>query len=236
MTALLASVRSLKEARIALQGGADMIDLKDPRRGALGALPEKTAAALVRFVAGRRPVSATIGDLPMVPARLAEAVERTAASGVDYVKVGLFSSPRQRECIRALAPLARRGCRLVAVLFADQRPEWTLLPQIAAAGFTGAMLDTADKARGGLRRHLEDESIARFVRHVQALGMRVGLAGSLKEEDIAPLCALNPDYLGFRGALCTQAQRTATLDPVRVAAVRARMAEATAREPALLAL
>ena len=39
MTALLASVRSVAEAELALAGGADVIDLKDPSQGALGALP-----------------------------------------------------------------------------------------------------------------------------------------------------------------------------------------------------
>ena len=36
MTRLLVSVRSAEEAEIALAGGADVIDVKEPRRGALG--------------------------------------------------------------------------------------------------------------------------------------------------------------------------------------------------------
>jgi (5-formylfuran-3-yl)methyl phosphate synthase len=47
-----------------------------------------------------------------------------------------------------------------------------------------------------------------------------GLAGSLRLADVAPLLALAPDYLGFRGALC-EAGRTSVIDPERVRAVRA---------------
>ncbi|WP_333843892.1 (5-formylfuran-3-yl)methyl phosphate synthase [Pelomicrobium sp.] len=226
MTGLLASVRSREEATLALEGGADLIDLKEPHRGALGALAPETAAELIRWIGGRRPVSATLGDLPMAPALVRAAAERMAASGADYIKVGLFPSPRSLACVRALEPLARRGCRLVAVLFADQAPDWAWLPEIAAAGFAGAMLDTADKTRGGLRTHLDEEALARFVDAARALGLTVGLAGSLTEEDIGPLKALAPDFLGFRGALCRQGARTGTLDPARFAAVRARLAAA----------
>ncbi len=65
MTMMLASVRSLDEALIALEGGADLIDLKEPSRGALGALDHAAVRICVQAIGGRRPVSATIGDLPV---------------------------------------------------------------------------------------------------------------------------------------------------------------------------
>ena len=39
MTRMLASVTGPEEAEIVLAGGADLVDLKDPSRGALGARP-----------------------------------------------------------------------------------------------------------------------------------------------------------------------------------------------------
>ena len=47
-----------------------------------------------------------------------------------------------------------------------------------------------------------------------------GLAGSLRLDDIARLAPLQADYLGFRGALCVQQQRTAQLDEVRLRQIR----------------
>ena len=65
MTLFLASVRDPAEAELALAAGADIVDLKDPGQGALGAVAPGVIAACVAAIAGRAPVSATIGDLPM---------------------------------------------------------------------------------------------------------------------------------------------------------------------------
>ena len=47
-----------------------------------------------------------------------------------------------------------------------------------------------------------------------------GLAGSLRMDDINPLLALKPDYLGFRGALCHELQRVAMIDALAVRRIR----------------
>src|SRR5450759_3813428 len=46
---------------------ADVIDMKDPAKGALGALEPAAVRAAVAAIAGRRPASAVTGDLPMQP-------------------------------------------------------------------------------------------------------------------------------------------------------------------------
>jgi uncharacterized protein (UPF0264 family) len=216
---LLASVATLGEAAQALELGVDILDLKDPAAGALGAWPLAALPAAVRLAAGRVPVSATVGDLPMEAALLARAARATAATGVDIVKLGFFARGDQRELALELAPVAGDGIRLVAVLMADREPDLELAPALAAAGFHGVMLDTADKAAGGLRRHLDDMQLRAFVTLARRHGLLTGLAGSLRLADIAPLARLRPDYLGFRGALCG-GDRTAGLDPAAAAAVR----------------
>jgi uncharacterized protein (UPF0264 family) len=230
MTGFLASVTSAAEAEIVLSAGADIIDLKDPHSGALGALPSPVIAEAVRAVAGRRTVSATAGDLPMEPRLVADAVVRIAALGVDIVKVGLFPGGDPLACIAALAREAARGTRIVAVLFADRSPDFSTIDRLQDAGFAGAMLDTADKAGGGLRRHLGAAVLGEFVERVSRSGMLSGLAGSLGLADIAPLARHAPDYLGFRGALCKDG-RTSTLDPDRVRAVRAAIDQAADHQP-----
>ena len=47
MTQLLISVKNVKETLIALDAGVDIIDLKDPDNGALGALDVDTSAIKV---------------------------------------------------------------------------------------------------------------------------------------------------------------------------------------------
>lgn len=219
MAELLASVATLDEAEQALQLGADILDLKQPRAGALGAWPLADVARAVDRLGGRRPLSATIGDLPLLPEQVGPAAEAVAGTGVDYVKIGFFAGGDPGACLVRLEPLAARA-RLVAVLMADQGLDLGLLPALAGSGFTGVMLDTADKRRGGLRAHQAGTALASFVATARMNGLLTGLAGSLTVADIAPLAALGPDYLGFRGALCRDG-REGALDPTAFSAVRA---------------
>jgi dihydroneopterin aldolase len=224
MTKMLASVADLAEAEIAVSGGADIIDLKDPKAGALGAAATEIIRQAVQAVAGRRATSAVCGDLPMEPETIRAKAEEVAATGVDYVKIGFFPSANAAACAEALAPLAART-KLIAVLFADREPDFYLLDVFAKQGFHGVMVDTADKARGRLLDHLPPERIPAFVNRARALGLQVGLSGSLEAPDIPRLLPFSPDFLGFRGALCDQSQRTATIDAEAVKHIRSLIPE-----------
>jgi uncharacterized protein (UPF0264 family) len=223
---LLASVATLTEVAVAIALGADIVDLKDPARGALGAWPTADLYRAVAAIGGRCRASATVGDLAMEPEPLLAAARRTAATGVDIVKLGFFAGGDHRAIARALSPATRDGARLVAVLMADQAPDLGLAPALAQAGFWGVMLDTADKRAGGLRRHLSDATLGRFIDDARAAGLVTGLAGSLGLADIPALAALRPDYLGFRGALCG-GDRTAGLTSAPFTAVRRAIDAAT---------
>jgi (5-formylfuran-3-yl)methyl phosphate synthase len=218
MTLFLASVTGPDEADIALANGADVIDLKDPTAGALGAVSLDTVRAAVAHVAGRRPVSAVAGDLPMRPETIAAAVSALAETGVEFVKVGLFPGARRADCIRALAPLARRT-KLVGVMFADDGLDPALLPLMAEGGFAGAMLDTARKNAGRLLDHAGIAGLKDFVTACRKSNLFAGLAGSLEPPDIPRLLLIEPDYLGFRRALCRQA-RAGRVDADCVALIR----------------
>jgi uncharacterized protein (UPF0264 family) len=219
MTGLLASVRDVAEARAALEGGTDIIDLKEPSQGALGRLPADAIAAILDVLAGRLPVSATIGDIELAPGPVAAAVESMAASGVDFVKIGIFAGDLAAT-LDALAPIAARGVKLVAVLFADRAPDFALVERFAAAGFRGVMLDTADKSAGPLTYHLSLARLAEFVARAKSRALLTGLAGSLRIDDVPRLLPLAPDYLGFRSALAS-GTRAGPLDPARVARLAA---------------
>lgn len=210
MNRLLASVASPQEARTALELGADIIDCKDPAAGALGDLAPATIRKIATAVAGRRRVSATVGDLPTDARILGDAIRRTAATGVDYIKLGLFDTHRVARTLIALSPLARRH-RLIAVLFADRAPRMSILSELAAADFSGIMLDTADKGTGSLLDNTDTEQLAGFVAQARRHRLFCGLAGSLHPEHIPLLLPLGADYLGFRGALCA-GPRTAEID------------------------
>lgn len=226
---LLVSVRDPAEALVALDGGAAVIDLKEPAAGALGAVSPETIVAALVAVAGRRPVSATTGDHPADAVGPSLAAARVvAATGVDIVKTGLMPGPLRADIVAALGGALARSHRLVAVLFADFGYDRALLPMLAAAGFRGVILDTAAKSSGRLRDHLPLAELAAFVGEAHDLGLLAGLAGSLRQDDLAALAPLRADVLGVRGAACRGSTRTATLDRDRVAALAATLAGAEA--------
>ncbi len=229
MTGMLASVASLDEARMVLAGGADVIDLKDPSQGALGAVATDLMRQVVSLVKRQCLVSATVGDLPMERDIVLPAVSNTAATGVDIVKVGFFAQHIGRDLLNGLRLEAHQGVRIVAVLFADIGIRLSTLSRLADVGVWGVMVDTAQKAKGSLRERISDDVLLQFVQEAHACRLVCGLAGSLRSDDIMPLLALEPDYLGFRGALCTGGLRTAGLDEEAVAAIRARIREARGR-------
>lgn len=219
MSRFLASVRSADEAAVALAGGADIIDAKEPAMGALGRVTPAVLREIAARIAGRLPVSATIGDLELRPDAIRAAVEATAADGADIVKIGVFGGDLDGT-LAALRPVTGRGVRIVAVLFADRRPDLAgILPRCAAAGLYGVMIDTADKSAGPLTAHLDMPTLAAFVAHARDNGLICGLAGSLRPADIGALAALGVDYLGFRSAL-TSGGRRGDLDAGAVRAVR----------------
>jgi (5-formylfuran-3-yl)methyl phosphate synthase len=229
MTRMLASVLNVKEVDLALELGADIIDLKDPTQGALGALPLDTLHTIVQRIGARRTLSATVGDLPMDPALLSDAAARTAATGVDIIKIGFLNDADAPRCVAALAPLAMRT-KLVAVLFADRPLNLNLVGEVARAGFFGVMLDTAAKGAGGLRRHMAETQLSEFLQQARARRLLCGLAGSLRLADIGPLLALRPDYLGFRGALCADGDRVAPLNREAMQRIRRAIPAALARD------
>lgn len=219
MTGMLASVNSIAEAVLVFNTQVDIIDLKQPERGALGALETDLVRQIVAEIAGRCPVSATVGDLPMQPELVFNAVKAMAHTGVDYVKIGFFPDGDWYATVEKLAELTPKNA-LIAVLFADAQPDFAIISALQQAGFAGVMLDTMDKHKGSLTQVMTHADIAQFVALAKSHSLLCGLAGSLRLDDIAALIPYQADYLGFRGALCEQHQRTGQLDQHAIAKIK----------------
>lgn len=223
MNGMLASVNSLEEALLVQQAGVDIIDLKQPAQGALGALDVQTVQEIVQAINKQTPVSATVGDLPMQPELVFNAVQNMAATGVDYVKIGFFPHGDSVATIEKLATLTGQGRALIAVLFADTQPDLAILRLLKTAGFKGVMLDTMDKKAGSLTQLMRLAELENFVILARDFNLLCGLAGSLRCDDISVLLPLKADYLGFRGALCQQHDRIGQLDDEAICQIKQAM-------------
>ncbi len=225
MTQLLISVTSVEEAQIALAHGADFIDLKDPSKGALGALPLSTIQEVVAFVHlydihGKRLTSATIGDLPMQPELIIDKVVTLAASKVDIIKIGFFEESDYQSCLDVLKVITKTGIKLIAVLFAEFKYPLGLIKSIKDAGFYGVMIDTAQKNGTTFLDYYSQDDMRNFVEQLQAQDLIFGLAGSLNIQHVAKVKLFNPGYIGFRGGVCVENQRKLSLDADKITAIR----------------
>ena len=99
MTRLLVSVRSVEEARVALDAGVDLIDFKEPRRGSLGAVDASTAAEIVQAIGGRAPLSMACGELIASAAGVREATAGSSPSGKGWVRVEQTSGVPAEACV-----------------------------------------------------------------------------------------------------------------------------------------
>jgi (5-formylfuran-3-yl)methyl phosphate synthase len=219
MTLFLASVASAAEALTAVAQGADIIDAKDAGGSGLAALAPAKVHEIVGAVAARRPVSTVVGDLPMIPEAITQGVGALLGTGVETIKVGFMPHPQGADCIRALGVFSGQ-IKIVGVLFADLGPDYGWLRVMREAGFAGAMLDTCRKEGGRLIDHIEVAGLRQFIAQCRAQRLWAGLAGSLEPPDVPRLLLLEPDLLGFRGALCVKANRRSTLDQARVQLIR----------------
>ncbi len=226
---LLVSVVDGAEARLALAGGADIIDVKDPSEGALGAPAPSVLDEVVRVVGSAAPVSVALGDLPDLPHTAALAARGAELAGADYVKVGLRgvdALDRAVALMSAVADAVGPRTAVIAAAYADARaldppalaPAW--LPELVArTGIAGALVDTCVKDGRGLYGWLSESEVAELIARTHAAGASFAVAGQLTRDQLSRTPAA--DIVGVRSAVCRDGDRTAELDAGLVKAAMA---------------
>jgi uncharacterized protein (UPF0264 family) len=221
---LLVSVRSPEEAEAALAGGAGVIDVKEPARGALGRAAPQTVAAVLDLVGARRPVSAALGELTDEPPRVQD--PRLA-----FVKWGLAGCgiSSERWQVRLGAEVARAGApQTVVVAYADwqcaRAPSVTDVVAFACRRPGNVLLiDTCCKDPGTLSRArptlldwLSPAEVVAVCEKCRGAGVRIALAGSLTLAEIKRLRGARPDWFAVRGAVCDEGDRRGAVQAERV--------------------
>ncbi len=220
MTGMLASITCVTEAKIVLNAGVDIIDIKNPNEGALGAQEINVVKDIVGFVNGEVLTSATVGDIDSNDPELINAILNMAETGVDYVKVGLFSEKVSDGFINTINEAANKGVKLVIVFFAENYNNIESVSLLMQTRISGIMLDTKEKQSKNLCSLLNKNELHEFINLAKTNGLITGLAGSLTHEDILELLEVNSDYLGFRGALCLQSNRVNEVNEKQVNKIR----------------
>lgn len=209
---LLVSPINVEEAKICKLGGADIIDVKNPKEGSLGAnFPWMISA--VKKAAGSVPVSATIGDFNYKPGTASLAALGAAVAGAEYIKVGLYDIQTGEQAMDMLSGIVRsvkdfdKTKKVVAAGYSDYRRINSIspfkLPSVGAeAGVDIVMMDTGIKDGRSTFEFLTEQELTKFVSSARDRGLQTALAGTIKFEDIASLKRISPDIIGVRGCVC----------------------------------
>lgn len=218
LTLLLISPKDVDEALAAIKGGADILDIKNPEEGSLGANFPWVIAEIRRAVPEEIPISAAIGDFPNLPGSAALAAFGAVKAGANMVKIGL-KGPRDAKSAAYLVEQvvkavrgADESAKVVICAYGDFKRAGTiepiLMPKIASeAGADVAMLDTAIKDGKPLTNFLRAEELKDFIDKAHSHGIWAALAGSLGLKELRELKQLNPDVVGIRGAACEGGDR-----------------------------
>ncbi len=210
---LLVSPINSSEAMEALTGGADIIDVKNPSEGSLGANFPWVIRSVCEAVKGRAPVSAAIGDFDFKPGTASLAALGAAASGAHYIKVGLYGTKTAEEAFELMRAVSRTisdfdaGRKMVAAGYADYSRINSVslmeIPEIGAdVDADVVMVDTGIKDGKSSFDFLGEEGLFAFVDAARDQGLECALAGALKFENVEALRRLAPDIVGVRGVVC----------------------------------
>ncbi|MDR3102413.1 MAG: (5-formylfuran-3-yl)methyl phosphate synthase [Methanocalculaceae archaeon] len=206
---LLVSPSSIEEAKFCLD--ADIIDVKRPAEGSLGAnFP--WVIREIKKCAGNTPISAAIGDYGPTPGNAALAACGAAWAGADFVKIGLRFSDKNaaREVIESVVRAVKEPFpekTVVIAAYSDYVRLGTIAPHIMApivaeCGADFAMIDTGQKDGKSTFEFMNKEVVQAFADQNRSLGLGTAIAGSLKFEDLPVLREINPDIIGVRSMVC----------------------------------
>lgn len=229
MSRLLVSVRSVDEARIALQAGVTWIDVKEPSRGSLGAANHEVLREIASVIETESPsvvLSAALGEL--VDSSSHSMASNEIPSNVSYAKFGLFDMGRHDDWGNAWRTAVGRfpkTCSPVMVAYADRKansPRFVdLVIACEAAKGRFVLIDTHDKTQGNLLDHRTFDEISHWMTIARSRGLSVALAGSLSESNWDALRHLAPEVVAVRGAVCKpgrqgESSRLGMLDGERI--------------------
>jgi (5-formylfuran-3-yl)methyl phosphate synthase len=205
---LLVSPSSIAEAKHSI--AADIIDVKKPSEGSLGA----NFPWVIREIKSisKKPVSAAIGDFDYKPGGASLAAYGAACAGADYVKIGLaFEGQEQaRDVIRAVVKAVKdefpKKYVVIAAYSDFERMHsispFDMAPVAAECGADFAMVDTGIKDRQSTFAFMDEATLHSFTDRNKKLGLGTALAGALRFDDIDALKRINPEIIGVRGMVC----------------------------------
>ncbi len=213
---LMVSVQDLYEAKQALKGGADIVDVKNLQEALVGSAHPNVVKEIRDEVPSAHHASVTLGVVPNQIGTVSMAVYAAGILDATSVKVGFMVSEYDvalETLLAAKEALIGTQTKLIGSLFADNLlydggidPD--LMVQLAKEGqCDGFLIDTLVKDGRNLFDFVPEDRLKEMVLEGKELGMSTALSGHLKMSDLDELSRVNPDIVGVRGAVCQKGDR-----------------------------
>ncbi len=211
---LLVSVRNPREVPAAIAGGADIIDVKEPSAGTLGAASCACVKSVANCVGHQRPLSVAVGEL--VDLRDCHLEALLAIESVNYFKIGLSAvadESRLWERFETFCAQVRCVATPVAVAYADWKAAACWPPRVVIdrgydVGCRTFLIDTYHKNGRDLWAEVDPAALRELVDHVHQLGGELAVAGSLALANVAWARIAGADIVGIRGAACRRGRQS----------------------------
>ena len=193
-----------------MEAGCDLLDIKEPSRGALGRADRNIVMDIVKYrdrYSPQIPISIALGEL------CEESDKQLLMPGLrsDYQKWG--TSNFQPEFI----PFIPDSKKNVGVYYVDYQncgginlPELLKIDELFNSGVI--LFDTFNKADRGLLDILSKAELSEQTENCRQRGLEVGLAGKIRLEQIESLLELDFQILALRSAVCKGNDRKSELD------------------------
>ena len=215
---LLVSARSMAESKSVLAAGAMWLDIKEPAFGSLGRPPLELIFSILEMdIPEGVQVSIAGGELNdwTLEFDFQLAAKLPARAYLKLALAGCAGSAWKESVERISRALVRRS-QLILVHYADtalsRSPTWQeILETTKSLGGKFVLIDTHCKKSGGLMDHYSLEQLEKMIHDAKQLKLGVALAGSLKLAQLQSLSKLQADWLGVRGAVCQDTQRTSDI-------------------------
>lgn len=250
---LLVSVRNTDEAKLVLRCGVEVLDLKEPLAGALGAVPdtvvEQVQQLAMQAAPERRPkLSFALGELAGWDfqrwPRLLDRYTPSQIAGFSYVKIGLAGVQQGDNWpvlwSKLFAGLPDRVQPVVGGYLdrfpdvqpaADDKSANGCCPSIGkliefAKGHpqvSTVLLDTHDK-QNDLFAHIDDQQLREIIAMATEAELAIVVAGSVTIDLLPRVIEAGASLVGVRGAVC-EGDRSGRLCEQKLREFRQRLKE-----------
>ena len=197
---LLVSVQNVKEAKEAIKGGADIVDVKNLQEALVGSAHPNTFKEVKIIAPDPIHSSLTLGVVPNQVGTVAMAVHAAGLLDATSVKVGFMHDEYDHALETLLAcreALEGSNTLLIGSLFADNliyenglNP--SLMVKLAIEGkCDGFLIDTLVKDGRNLFDFMPEEELKEMVIEAKSRGLSTALSGHLKLSDLDELARIS---------------------------------------------